>query len=67
MSRGTAQSYLVISTAVFGFIAIVQAVRAINGWTLVLGPVTIPISVSWLGFAIAGALCVWAIRLSRSQ
>lgn len=56
--------YLLISGTVFGIVALMHLARAISNWTFVIGPITVPLVGSWVGFFGAGALCVWAISLA---
>jgi hypothetical protein len=58
------RSYLVVSAIVFGLVAILHAIRVVNGWSLDLGPWAIPIWVSWCGVAGPAVLSVWAFRLA---
>jgi hypothetical protein len=64
MSSGTAQAYLVVSAATFGLIAVIHLARAMKGWSLVFGPLTIPLWESWAAFIFTTALCSWAIHLA---
>jgi hypothetical protein len=64
--QATTQTYLIVSAAIFGLVALIHLVRAASGWAFVLGPMTIPISASWIGFLVTAALCFWAIRLATS-
>jgi len=64
MSQGAAQAYLSVSAVIFGLIAVIHFARAIRGWGLVIGPLTIPLWESWTASIAATALCVWAIRLA---
>jgi hypothetical protein len=64
MSQGTSQAYLVVSAAIFGLIAVIHFARAIRGWGLVFGPLTIPLWESWIASIVTTALCLWAIRLA---
>ena len=59
--------YLYISAAVFGVVALIHVVRAIAGWAFLVGPMEIPVSASWIGFVLTGALAAWAIRLAITQ
>ena len=63
MLESTTQAYLWISATIFGLVAMIHLVRALNDWAFAVGPMSIPIAASWIGFAITAALCVWAIRL----
>ena len=63
MPQTASEAYLVISAAIFGLIAVIHLVRAMNGWGLVFGPLTIPLWESWTACIVATALCLWAIRI----
>ncbi len=67
MTQGATQAYLVVSAMIFGLVAIIHLVRAINDWAFVIGPATLPISASWIGFTITGLLCLWAVRIAGSR
>jgi hypothetical protein len=55
--------YLLISAAIFAFMAILHLIRLVNHWSVNIGAVTVPLWGSWLALAIATALSIWAIRL----
>lgn len=59
-----ANKYIVVSGAVFGLIAIAQAVRAALQIPVQIGSFSVPVLASWIAAAIAGVLCVWAFRQS---
>jgi hypothetical protein len=63
MLQNTVQLYLVISAIVFGLVAIIHLIRAVNGWSFVIGPITIPVWGSWIGFILTAALCLWSVSL----
>ena len=54
--------YVVVSGVLFGVIAVLQAVRAVYQWPVLVGSVEIPVWVSWIAMVVAGSLCVWAFR-----
>lgn len=54
--------YIVVSGAVFGVVAVLQAVRTLNQWPVHIGTLEIPIWASWIGIVVAGSLCAWAFR-----
>ncbi|MDQ2973787.1 MAG: hypothetical protein M3R69_00085 [Acidobacteriota bacterium] len=54
--------YVVVSGVLFGVIAVVQAVRALNQWPLHVGGFAVPVWTSWVAAVAAGSLCVWAFR-----
>ncbi len=55
-------TYVVVTGVLFGVIAVVQAVRALNQWPVRVGAVEVPVWVSWIAMVVAGSLCVWAFR-----
>lgn len=54
--------YVVVSGVLFGVIAVVQAVRALNQWPVHVGDFDVPVWGSWVAMVVAGSLCVWAFR-----
>jgi hypothetical protein len=54
--------YVVVSGVLFGVIAVVQAVRALNQWPVQVEGFDVPVWVSWVAMVVAGSLCVWAFR-----
>ena len=54
--------YVVVSGVLFGVIAVLQAVRALNQWPVHVGGFEVPVWVSWVAMVVAGSLCVWAFR-----
>ena len=54
--------YVVVSGVLFGVIAVVQAVRALNQWPVHVGGFDVPVWVSWGAMVVAGSLCGWAFR-----
>ena len=57
--------YVVVSGVLFGLIALVQAVRALNQWSVQVAGFDMPVWVSWVATVVAGSLCVWAFRSAR--
>jgi hypothetical protein len=54
--------YVVVSGVLFGVIAVLQAVRALNQWPVSVGGFDVPVWVSWIAVFVTGGLCVWAFR-----
>jgi len=52
--------YVVVSGAVFGFIALAQLLRALNQVPVQAGSFEIPVWVSWVAFVLFGGMCAWA-------
>jgi len=57
--------YVVVSGVLFGVIAVLQAVRALNQWPVRVGGFNVPVWGSWVAVVVAGSLCVWAFRSGR--
>ena len=54
--------YVVVSGAIFGVVAVLQVVRALNQWPVHVGILEIPVWASWIAMLVAGGLCAWAFR-----
>ena len=52
--------YVVVSGALFGVVSVLQAVRALKQWPVLIGPFEIPVWVSWIVMVVTGSLCLWA-------
>jgi hypothetical protein len=63
MANNSLQRFLLISGIVFGAVSLLHLGRAINSWEFVVGPLDLPIAVSWVGFLITLGLCLWAFWL----
>jgi hypothetical protein len=57
--------YAVVSGVLFGVVAVIQAVRALNQWSVHVGTLEIPVWASWVAMVVTGSLCVWAFRFAR--
>ena len=55
-------NYSVVSGAVFGLVAMLQALRALAAWTVQIGPYSVAVWFSWIAAVVAGSLSVWAFR-----
>ena len=51
--------YAAVSALVFAVVAIAHLIRILRGWTVHIGPYSVPMSVSWIGLAIAAVLAIW--------
>jgi hypothetical protein len=54
--------YVAVSGALFGVVAVFQALRALYQWPLHVGTLEIPVWASWIAMVVAGSLCAWAFR-----
>ena len=59
--------YLVISSIIFGIVAIFHLLRVLFDWSLVFGTWPAPMWMSWFGAVAAGILCRWACSLARRR
>lgn len=59
--------YVVVSGALFGFIALAQLLRAVNQVPVQVGGVEIPIWVSWAVAVLAGGMCAWAFASRKKR
>lgn len=57
--------YARVSALLFGAVALLQLVRAINGWPITINDFAVPVWASWIIAAVTGSLCVWGWREPR--
>jgi hypothetical protein len=63
----TRQSYRLLSATVFSFVSLAHLLRIILGWSACVGPINIPVWLSWFGFIVPGAIAIWGFRLARGE
>ena len=51
--------YVALSALIFALVALVHLVRLAKRWPVQIGSLTIPITVSWIGFLIPAFLAIW--------
>jgi hypothetical protein len=59
------RAYLLLTTVLFSFIAIIHLMRFAFGWTAVVGTWTVPLSVSLVAVVICVLLAFWGMNLMR--
>jgi hypothetical protein len=57
--------YLILSAAVFGFVAVAHLVRALEQWPLTIAGWNVANELSWLAALISASLSAWALSLRR--
>jgi len=62
LERAMSKSYITVSGAVFGVVAVVQALRAVMQLPVHVGSLEVPVWASWIAAVVAGSLAVWAFR-----
>lgn len=55
--------YLIISATAFAVVALAHVVRALEQWSIVIGPWTVPIALSWIAAVATAGLSGWAFSL----
>ena len=55
--------YLTISATAFAVVAVAHVVRALEQWTIVIGPWPVPIALSWIAAIATAGLSGWAFSL----
>ncbi len=60
-------SYLALTSLLFGIICIIHLLRALNQWPVEIDNVTVPLWASWAGFILAGYLAYTAYNLKSGK
>jgi len=63
----TPRIFSLIAGIIFSLVALLHALRLLRGWHVVIGDLSVPVWVSWLGLAIAGCLAYQGFKLSRAR
>ena len=61
----TARSYSVLAASIFTVVAILQLVRAISGWPVMVGDMGLPLWASWVACVVAAGLAWLGFSVSR--
>ncbi len=68
MTRATWQTvYLILSGFVFFLVAVLHLFRLLNHWPIVVGTLSIPTWLSYIGLPAASAYCALACWLLRTR
>jgi hypothetical protein len=51
--------YAAVSALIFAAVAIGHLIRLIRSWAVHIGPYSVPMSLSWIGLAVAAVLAIW--------
>jgi hypothetical protein len=66
MRENEMSAYAAVTALIFAIVAVAHIVRIINRWAVQIGPLSISMSVSWVGFVVAALLAIWGfIQLSQ--
>jgi hypothetical protein len=55
-----------LAAAVFAVVAILQLIRAVQRWNVVIATTTKPVSASWVAFVVAGTLALLGYNAART-
>lgn len=58
------RAYIWISGALFGAIAVVHALRLLQGWPVEVAGRNVPVWISGVGLLVTGILFLWAVRVA---
>jgi hypothetical protein len=61
----TQRSFCLITSILFLLMALLHAVRLLQGWQVTIRGAVVPVWVSWIGLVIAGYLAYEGFTLSR--
>jgi uncharacterized membrane protein YhiD involved in acid resistance len=61
------KTYCGVTATVFTIVALAHLLRLINGWSVEIDTMIVPMVVSLIGFIVAGALAVWGFREARKH
>lgn len=51
--------YAVVTALIFALVAFGHLLRLVKSWPVQIGPLSVPISLSWLGLVVATLLAIW--------
>jgi len=59
------KAYLIVSTLIFAFVAVMHLLRLVLGWSVVLGMTSVPLWVSMLAVLVSASVAIWGLSLMR--
>lgn len=61
------RKYCGVSATLFTFVALAHLTRLINGWSVEIVAVNVPMSVSWVGIVVTASLAAWGFSQIRGN
>jgi hypothetical protein len=58
----SATSFARLAAVLFGLVAVAHVARLVLGAPVTIGATSVPLTVSWVGAAVTGTLCVLGFR-----
>ncbi len=59
------KKYCVISGVLFSVVALAHLLRIVNGMSIQIADIPVPMLASWIGLIIPAGLAFWAFRITR--
>lgn len=56
---------LKVAGTIFSIVGLLQLIRALRGWEIIINHREIPVGFSWLAVVVLGGLSIWLFRLAR--
>ena len=61
----SARNYALLAALIFTLVAVLQLTRAVAGWPIAVGTVSVPLWASWVAFVVAAVLAWLGFKVSR--
>jgi len=61
----TTKAYVIVSTFIFAFVAIMHLLRLTLGWSVQLGMTSVPLWVSVFAALVSASIAIWGLMLVR--
>ena len=61
------KTFSLLTGAIFALVALLHLLRIFMGWPVLIGGWMVPMWVSWIAFAAAGALSYFGLRLAARK
>jgi len=61
------KTFSLVAGVVFGVVAVIQILRIVMGWDVMIGGWAVPIWFSWIAAPVAGFLSFTGLRLAADQ
>lgn len=61
------KSYCAVSGALFALVALAHLLRIVNGMSIHVDGVSVPMLASWIGLIVPAILAAWAFRIVRGS
>jgi hypothetical protein len=61
------KGYCVASGVLFSLVALAHLLRIVNGLSIQVEDVAVPMLASWIGLIVPASLAIWAFRITRAS